>query len=256
MRALFVFFSSVFLISFCLSSCKTIISNNEKTGISPSTVLLTFDDGPNHRDDTTQRLLDVLKKHQVKAVFCLLGVNVVNNPEIVRRIYDEGHLIANHGYSDKFVYFMKNEEFRENLFLGQRAIAETLGAEINPKLYRPQGGFYTPSQHKMIYEEAYEIVHITIKVLDPFVSSSGKDKLVKRIVKSVTKQNGGILVLHDRRAGPGRSARKLNKKPDGVYNRSWIPETVDEIITALSEKGFVFISNEPWEKKGGSALSH
>lgn len=57
-------------------------------------VSLTFDDGPNPPD--TLDLLAVLRKHQVKAVFCLVGDQVEAHPDVVRRIAAEGHTLANH----------------------------------------------------------------------------------------------------------------------------------------------------------------
>ena len=239
MRSLYVLFGLIILISFCLLSCKTIIRKNENVGISPSIVIFTFDDGPNQRNNTTEKLLDILNKYQVKGVFCLLGVNVENNPEIVRRIKNEEHIIVNHGYSDKFVCYMNDEKFIENLHLGEKAITDALGFEFYPKLYRPQGGIYTSKQQKIVNKEGYVIMPFTIAHLDPFINYHGKERLIKKIIKSVIKQNGGIILLHDRRAGPERSARKLQKKPDGVFNRSWIPETVEEIIIELLDKGFI-----------------
>lgn len=70
------------------------------TGIVDSTrhggraVALTFDDGPNPTD--TPRLLKVLRKHHVKAVFCLWGDHVKEHPELVRAIVAGGHTLCNH----------------------------------------------------------------------------------------------------------------------------------------------------------------
>ena len=205
-------------------SCKTfnITSTNEKVGIRPGIVLFTFDDGPNHHDNTTERLLDVLNRYEVKGVFCLLGVNVVANPEIVRRIHNEGHIIVNHGYSEKINYFMNDDEFRENLHLGNRAIAEALGFEIYPKLFRPHGGVYSPSQQRIIHEYGYTIIPFTVNIIDAYTKENRKNRLVRRIVERVEKQNGGIILLHD-----------------GGNNRSWIPDAVEEIIIALLGKGFI-----------------
>ena len=126
MRSLFTLLGFIVLFSIFFASCRTlnITSSNEKTGIQPGIVIFTFDDGPNHHHNTTERLLDVLNKYQVKGVFCLLGINVEHNPEIVRRIYNEGHIIVNHGYSDKIAYFMNDDEFRENLLKGNSAITD------------------------------------------------------------------------------------------------------------------------------------
>jgi len=250
MKALYVLFGSIILISVCLSSCKTmnITSSNERISLPPLKVIFTFDDGPNQHDNTTERLLDVLNRYQVKGVFCLIGVNVTNNPEIVRRIYNEGHIIVNHGYSDKIAYFMDDDEFRENLLQGQRAITDVLKIEISPKLYRPNGGIYNAAKNKIINEEGYVVVpYTTGNAMDPYTTYDKKEKLIKKIIERIEKQNGGIILLHDGRDGYERNIKELQKKPNSAYNRSWIPEAVEEIIIALMDKGFIL--NETFDFK-------
>jgi len=241
MKIINTLFTTIVLFSICLVTCKTlnITSSNEKLGIPPSHVIFTFDDGPNQNNNTTERLLDVLGKYRVKAMFCLIGVNVINNPEIVRRIYNEGHIIVNHGYSDKIAYFLNDDEFRENIILGERAITEALGFEAYPKLYRPNGGIYNIQKERIIIEEGYTIVPYTVKVIDAYTTPANKNKIVKKIINTVKKQNGGIILMHDMRDAYDLNKSKLEREPDSAYNRSWIPEAVEEIIIALLEKKFI-----------------
>ncbi len=88
------------------------ISNNEKVAY------LTFDDGPTLK--ATAKVLDILKKCDVKASFFVVGKHVKEQPNLVKRAYDEGHYIANHGYNhnnsklyksvDSFVQEIKNTD--------------------------------------------------------------------------------------------------------------------------------------------------
>jgi len=250
MKNLCIFFGLIVLVFVYLSSCRTmnITSTNEKIGLPPSNVIFTFDDGPNQHDNTTERLLDVLNKYQIKGVFCLIGVNVENNPEIVRRIYNEGHTIVNHGYSDKIAYFMDDNEFKENLLQGQIAITDALGFEISPKLYRPNGGIYNTSKNNIINEEGYVVVpYTTGNAMDPYTTYDKKEKLIKKIIERIEKQNGGIILLHDGRDGHERNTKEIQKKPNSAYNRSWIPEAIEAIIIALLNKGFIL--NETFDFK-------
>jgi peptidoglycan/xylan/chitin deacetylase (PgdA/CDA1 family) len=228
------------LIWFLLLACQSITRKSVDPVIEPSHILLSFDDGPNNFGDTTAQLLDVLKKHEIKAMFALLGENAERNPELVRRIYNEGHLIINHGYLDKWANGMGEEGFLNNLKMGEAAISKALGKDFYPKLYRPHGGFYTSAQEKIIREAGYTIVFADIRVYDAVLTEAKKEKMIKELIKKVGKNNGGIVLLHDSRGSQVQMEKELGKKPSGAFNRSWIPDAVEEIIVALKARGFVF----------------
>jgi peptidoglycan/xylan/chitin deacetylase (PgdA/CDA1 family) len=204
-------------------------------------VTFCFDDGPNAHDDTTERLLDILKKYEIRAMFALLGENAAAHPCIVRRIYNEGHIIVNHGYSDRWAAKMSDEEFKNNLIRGEAAISAVLGEEFHPKLYQPHGGFYFSRHERILREAGYSIVGASIRVYDAAASGAKKDRIVRQVIEKVKKQNGGLILLHDGRDSHHRMKRELEKNPQGAFNRSWIPAAVEEIIIALTSKGFSFI---------------
>ena len=58
---------------------------------------LTFDDGPTSK--STPKILEILSEENVKATFFVIGKHVKQNPELVKQAYNDGHYIANHGYS-------------------------------------------------------------------------------------------------------------------------------------------------------------
>ena len=222
---------------FLFSSCMSINTTKEKIGIQDTFVIFSFDDGPD--EHTTPLLLDVLAKHNIKALFCLLGVNARQYPELVKRIHEEGHLFINHGFYDKWAEKMNDEEFKTNLKLGEEAIRGALGFYPQPKLYRPHGGFYNSKHEKIIAEEGWTIVPATIRVYDAVSDSSERKKIVKQTIDITVKKNGGLILLHDAREGYMRKEENLIKKPDGPFNRLWIVQSADEIITALLNKGFI-----------------
>jgi peptidoglycan/xylan/chitin deacetylase (PgdA/CDA1 family) len=226
-------------------ACRSINSSRTELNMPTSIVCLRFDDGPNARGDTTRRLLDVLKKYQIQAQFCLLGENAAHNPDLVRRIYDEGHCIINHGYSDKWAYRMNDKEFRNNLLMGEAAISAALGHNLYPKLYRPHGGFYRKRQEKILRDEGYTIVPVTVRVYDAVITAGGKDKAVRQVTGKVIKQGGGIILLHDARDSYSVTEKELARNNRGVFDRSWIPEAVEEIIITLLDKGFTFKAEIP-----------
>jgi peptidoglycan/xylan/chitin deacetylase (PgdA/CDA1 family) len=242
MKNIFYFF---LLASFVVCGCLSITNNGTETG-GNKTVILTFDDGPNAHEDTTARLLDVLKKYNIRAVFVLLGENVEQNPDLVRRIFTEGHIIANHGYSGKWAVEMKDEEFRENLLKGEAAIAAALataegvaeGEISSPKFYRPHGGFYYQRHERIWREEGWELLGGNIRAYDAAVGETGKQKVIRTVINKTEKNGGGIILLHDARDTYLNMEKELAKNPAGSSNRSWIPDAVEEIIINLLEKGY------------------
>jgi len=233
------------LLIILLFSCQSINSTRQALGLRRNTVFLTFDDGPD--EHTTAKLLDVLEKYQIKALFCLLGVNAEHYPELVRRIYNEGHCIINHGYSDKWAIKMDDDEFRDNLLRGASAIAASLGYDSLPRLlYRPQFGDYNLRQKKICIEEGYTIVPVSIRVHDAVLTAADKKRVVNDAVNLVIMNSGGMILLHDARDSYYRKAAELEKAPNGPFNRTWIPDAVEEIIIALLNKGFDLQAEMPF----------
>lgn len=92
--ALFLFLS--YSIGNAAAVVSTMTLQPEKVEKEMKTVAITFDDGPN--PEYTPKLLDGLEKRGVKATFFLLGEEVKQYPDVVRRMHDDGHLIGVHSY--------------------------------------------------------------------------------------------------------------------------------------------------------------
>jgi peptidoglycan-N-acetylglucosamine deacetylase len=99
-------------------------------------VALTFDDGPN--DPYTQRLLDLLASHQVRATFFLIGSFVRRRPEIARAIRQGGHLLGNHTMSHPSLLWEWPWRVREELAGCNSAIEDATGEAV--KWFRPPFG--------------------------------------------------------------------------------------------------------------------
>jgi len=237
MRYRFMRLLLLFLLLLLFSSCQSINNTREEIGIPRYTVIFSFDDGPDGR--ATPELLDVLKKHRVRALFFLFGENAARYPELVRRIHAEGHYIANHGYSDRMAHRMGKEEFREELLRGRAAISAALGFEPYPRLYRPHGGFYRARHEQVWIEEGYIMIPATIRVYDAVATARRRDRIVSRTVRLTQQQGGGLILLHDGRDAHSSRERALRRNPQGAFDRTWVPGAVEEIIAALLELGFV-----------------
>lgn len=117
------------------SLCKS----NEKS------VYLTFDDGPTSK--VTPKILDILKKENVKATFFVVGKHVKEHPKIVKQAYEEGHFIANHGYSHNNSLLYKNEEsFRNEILNTDIEISKAIGVpDYCSHVFRFPNGFASPN---------------------------------------------------------------------------------------------------------------
>ena len=102
---------------------------------------LTFDDGPN--DVHTERLLEVLARHEVKATFFLIGRFVTMRPQVARAISEAGHLIANHTYSHPNLLFLSRSRVLSEFSECSKAIADATG--VHARFFRPPFGARRPA---------------------------------------------------------------------------------------------------------------
>ena len=111
---IFIYNSQSFAVNFEKNSFFNIdvsISLNDIEKSADKKAYLTFDDGPTTK--ATGKILDVLKEENVKATFFVVGKHVKEHPELVKREYDEGHYIANHGYNhNNKVLYKDMDSFR------------------------------------------------------------------------------------------------------------------------------------------------
>ncbi|MDR0387354.1 MAG: polysaccharide deacetylase family protein [Treponema sp.] len=219
-------------------SCQNLNRSTRQIPLPDKFVVFTFDDGPNSQGDTTARLLDVLKKYQIQAMFALLGENAEHSPELVRRIQDEGHYIINHGYYDSWAVTMDREFFLLNLEMGEQAISAALRGPLTPRLYRPQGGFYKRCHREIWQSQGYKLIPSTARPYDAVKNEGNMNQIARSIMYKIKKQDGGIIMLHDGRDSHNKIETALKKNPNGQYNRSWIPEVVEILILMLRDKGY------------------
>jgi hypothetical protein len=134
---------------------------------------------------------------------------------------------------------MSDYEFKENLLHGEKAICAALGLDEPPYLlYRPHGGFYTRDQRRIVRNAGYTILKGTIRAYDAAVHGKEKKKVVREIIYKTIEQRGGLILLHDMRDTHIQQKKALAKEPEGDYNRSWIPDAVEDIIITLLEMKF------------------
>ncbi|WP_051366823.1 polysaccharide deacetylase family protein [Hamadaea tsunoensis] len=105
-------------------------------------VALTFDDGPD--PDWTPQVLDLLARYHVKATFCLIGVNVVQFPALVRRIVAEGHTICNHSWIHDIALGTRTPEWIQADLRRTSDAIHAAAPDAKISYYRQPGGAWTP----------------------------------------------------------------------------------------------------------------
>lgn len=181
------------------------------TPVGAPKIALTFDDGPSAA--WTPVLLDGLKERGVKATFFLIGENADKNPEIVKRMAEEGHLIGNHTYHHVELTKVSENEARLELADTSAVIVRITGKE--PEYMRPPFGAW---QRKLEQEIEMLPVLWTIDPLD--WTTENQDEIVNKVVTEA--EENDIILLHD------------------CYKSS--VEAGLRIVDILQEEGFVFVT--------------
>lgn len=148
------------------------------------TIYLTFDDGP--CKETTPKILEILRKYDVKATFFCVGDNIEKNPELFMQIKTEGHQVGNHTmHHSKGFYTNTNDYINE---------IDECAALIGNNLFRPPHGLITPRQNGMLRNKGYKIIQWDVIAYDWEKKYTPIDIL--QIIKNHTRP-GSIIVLHD-----------------------------------------------------------
>lgn len=166
-------------------------------------VFLTFDDGPS---TNTNGILDILNQNGIKGTFFVLGSQVQAYPELTKRIYEEGHYIANHGYSHKYssIYQSPQEVLNEYNKCNQIVAHAINVPEYNSHLFRFPGGS-VGGKYAQVKTEAIQlleqnnITHIDWNSLtgDSEKSNPTEEYLLNNLQKTTQNKNSIVLLMHD-----------------------------------------------------------
>ena len=191
-------------------------------------VFLTFDDGPSKT--VTPLILDLLKQENIKATFFLLGSRAELNPDIVKREYDEGHYIANHGYSHNYTNIYQTPQSVVDEFNAtEAAIKNALGnQEYNSYLFRFPGGM-PGGKHAQLKAEAAQILeqngvaHLDWNALtSDAAGTKTSEEMLQNAISTIGEKNSVVILMHD--AG------------DKILTYEMLPN----LISYLREKGYEF----------------
>lgn len=153
-------------------------------------VALTFDDGGNANQVTA--LLAVLREYNVKSTFFLLGNWLEANPQLAKRIIDEGHEIGNHSYNHPQFTRLSKSEMEKQIQACEEALRQGTGQTIKP-YFRPPYGDFNSTTSDVLKERGYQAMVIW-NVDSRDWTGAGSSQMVENIMQNVA--NGSIVLFH------------------------------------------------------------
>ena len=188
-------FSNISIISNLQNKLKDLYHSNEKIAY------LTFDDGPTKF--ATPKILDILKSNNVHASFFVIGYRVNEFPELIKREYEEGHFIANHGYSHKNSNLYKNKStFIDEILSTDNAISNAIGiSNYHSYVFRFPNGSATISKNKKNcknYLKDIGYCYVDWNALNnDSIKKYSSTELLNNLKKSCKNKNALIILMHD-----------------------------------------------------------
>ena len=189
---------------------------------------LTFDDGPNKT--ITSQILDILRRYNIKATFFQVGTLIEENPDVSRRVYEEGHLIGNHSYDHTYEKMYSGKDgFMEEFDLCAKLIKNITKEDYVPIMRLP-GGSHNTGTYGEIKQEIIQILsekgvyHCNWNALSGDAESSYKTKsqLIERIKSTSKGKNQVVVLMHD------------------ASTKKQTVEALPEIIEYFISEGYVF----------------
>ena len=154
---------------------------------------LTFDAG--YENGCTAKILDVLREQQVSAAFFLVGNYIEKNADLVRRMTEEGHTVANHTmHHYDMSKLSEKEAFSKELTDLENLYRQTTGQEL-PRYYRPPQGIYSEENLAMAQELGYKTVFWSLAYVDwnNDAQPTKEEAFAKLLPRT---HNGAVVLLH------------------------------------------------------------
>ena len=156
-------------------------------------IYLTFDVG--YENGNTASILDTLKKHNVSATFFVVGTYIESDPELVKRMAEEGHIVGNHTWHHPDMsQIAAMDAFKKELEDVENAYLEVTGEEMT-KFYRPPQGKYSEANLKMAQELEYKTFFWSLAYVDWYDDNQpSREEAFEKLLGRI--RPGAIVLLH------------------------------------------------------------
>jgi peptidoglycan/xylan/chitin deacetylase (PgdA/CDA1 family) len=172
-------------------------------------VYLSFDDGP--EPENTPAILDILKSHGIKATFFVVGNQAEKHPDILRRIYQDGHAIGNHSYNHVYrELYQSANTYVSQLRRTDEIVKKIIG--VRPRISRAPGGS-AGSFTKEYWENLNKLGYIEVgwNISSGDASSAKANQIMNNVAIQMENKNlwsHATVLMHDGR-GHGETVKAL-----------------------------------------------
>jgi peptidoglycan-N-acetylmuramic acid deacetylase len=188
-------------------------------GAQEKVVYLTFDAG--YENGNTPKILDALKKHNAPAAFFLVGNYLNREPELVKRMVEEGHIVGNHTTTHPDMSAIQSEEkFSVELSALNEKYKAIIGEDMK-KYYRPPQGKFSEDNLRMAQKLGYKTIFWSLAYVDWYEDNQPPIESAMKTLKTRV-HPGAIVLLH--------STSSTNA------------EILDAILTEWENMGYTFKS--------------
>ncbi len=186
-------------------------------------ICLTFDDSPDKKN--TPKVLDILKEHEIKATFFVLGKRVPRYSDLVRRMADEGHYIGIHTQNHYDLTLLSNEEIRSEIMISSQNIKKAIGKV--PTFFRPPYGALDDRVIQVLRDMGMKIILWSVNTCDWL------ERKPENIIHNVTRHtnNGDIILLHSY-VGKEPTVKALPEIIKILKAKKYEFATVEQLLTA------------------------
>ena len=180
---------------------------------------LTFDAG--YENGNTPAILDALKKHQAPAVFFAVGNFIKDNPDLIKRMITEGHIVGNHTMTHPDMSQISSMESFQKELEGVEELYTSVTGEPMTKFYRPPRGVYSTENLSMAKELGYSTFFWSLAYVDWIQEQQpSKEEAFQKLIPRI--HPGAIVLLHN--------------------TSSTNAAILDELLTRWEEMGYQFHS--------------